>query len=195
MRILKYTKGKTSRHTRHVPRFIWFWLLVVELWMNEVLQVAKMVLSLGQRTFIVKGYYETHSLKMVLIILHSIFKIWTSVWYSKTNTRSVINWLGKTTHGDLREEGGTCNECHGAPIRITTTTDAAGRAFTHADIPYTLFHSLPIKILIQHKLKPADSPKRAEFCWWLCHYVHTNVSVFDIFFFSHKAIPFRWLHT
>ncbi len=33
--------------------------------MNEVLQVAKMVLSPEQCAFIVKWYYETHSLKHV----------------------------------------------------------------------------------------------------------------------------------
>ncbi len=33
--------------------------------MNEVLEVAKMVLSLEHPAFIVKLYYETHSLKRI----------------------------------------------------------------------------------------------------------------------------------
>ncbi len=50
----KYIKGNTGPYTKHVPPFTWFWLLVVKSWMNEVLQVAKMVLSLKQFAFIVK---------------------------------------------------------------------------------------------------------------------------------------------
>ncbi len=49
-RILKYNKGNTGPHTRSVLCFIWFWLLVVVLWMNEVLHVTKMV-GLSKQNF------------------------------------------------------------------------------------------------------------------------------------------------
>ncbi len=42
-----------------------------------------------------------------------------------------------------------------------TTTGTASRAFTHVDILYTSFHSISYKTFIQHKLKAADSLKRA----------------------------------
>ncbi len=58
-------------------------------------------------------------------------------------------------------------------------------AFTFFDIPV-----YPYKILIQHKLKSADSLKKAEFCRWLCRYTSGDVLVFDTFFFSDEA----WFH-
>ncbi len=54
-----------KRYATFLSNFVWFGLLMVELWRNKVLQVAKMVLSLEQGAFIVKRYYETHSLKHV----------------------------------------------------------------------------------------------------------------------------------
>ncbi len=64
-RLLKYIKGNAGLRTRCVQRFIWFQLLVVDSWANEVVQVAKTILPLEQRAFIVKQYYETCSLKQV----------------------------------------------------------------------------------------------------------------------------------
>ncbi len=51
----------------------------------------------------------------------------------------------------------------------------------------------PYKILIQHKLKLADSPKRANFCSWLHHCTQRDVLVFDTFF-RWRLVPFGWLH-
>ncbi len=45
---------------------------------------------------------------------------------------------------DLREEGGDCKECHKMPHHIIIT-GAAGRAFTHINIPYTSLRSPPIQ--------------------------------------------------
>ncbi len=50
---------------RAMFHFIQIALIVVELWMNDVLQVPKMVLLLEQCAFIVKRYFETYSLKRV----------------------------------------------------------------------------------------------------------------------------------
>ncbi len=59
---------------------------------------------------------------------------------------------------------------------------------------YHTLHSIayPYKISIQHELKPVDSPKRAEFCWWLLHYAHSDVSYILLQWWS--LVPFRWLH-
>ncbi len=49
--LLKYIEGNTGPYTKCVPHFVKFQLLVG---MNEVLQIAKIVLSLEQCAFIVK---------------------------------------------------------------------------------------------------------------------------------------------
>ncbi len=64
-RLLKYIEGNIGPCTSHVPHFVWFQSPIVKLWMNEELQITKIVLSVEQRVFIVKRYYETHSLKRV----------------------------------------------------------------------------------------------------------------------------------
>ncbi len=73
------------------------------------------------------------------------------------------------------------------PHHIIMTTGATGMAFTSIEIH--ILHSIayPYKISIQHVLKPPDSPKRAEFCRWVCRYTHLVV---DAFFFSNEA----WFH-
>ncbi len=106
--------------------------------------------------FIVKWYYETHSLKRVCddfiqeflnsvslsnhAVLNLIFK------KSKMNTGSMIYHI-QDNHlwWPQRKERSDCKECHRMRHHIITTIGAAGRAFTHIDILYTLFHSLPIQ--------------------------------------------------
>ncbi len=65
VRLLRYIKSNTGSHTRHVPHFAWFWLLLVVLWTDKVLPVAKMVVSIEQRLFIVKQCYKIHLSKCV----------------------------------------------------------------------------------------------------------------------------------
>ncbi len=72
---------------------------------------------------------------------------------------------------------------------ITTLAQQVG--LSHTSTYHTLrTTAYPYKISIQHELKPADSPKRAKFWWWLCHYAHGDVLVFNMFFFSDES----WFH-
>ncbi len=123
--------------------------------MNKVLQVEEMISLLEQRAIIVKWCYETHLLKhfhndFILKFPNAVFLSTRTVWnmICKIWKRTYAQWftiLGTTVYGDIRKEGDDCKACHRAPHHIITMTGTAGRSFTHVDIRFTLFHSLPIQ--------------------------------------------------
>ncbi len=195
VKLLKYIKGNTGPCTKCVPRFIWFWSIVVELWMNEVLQVTKMVLSLKQHVFIVKQYQETHPSKHVRDDFIQEFPNSASPSY-----HAIINVIKKhvmiyhTWHDRLwwpQRGWRRLQKMSPNTPDIITTTGTAGLqvGLSHASTCHTLhFLAYPYKISIQLEfLKPVDSPKRVEFFQWFCRYVCVDVFVFDTFFFSDEA--------
>ncbi len=115
-----------------------------------------MVLLIEQRTFTVKQYYESHSLKYVRDDFIQEFPNSISPSY-----HTILNL---TVRGDYRKEDGDCKECHGMPQQIIMT-GTESRAFTHIDISYTSFHSLRIQNSGSNELKLAESPKGPSFVY------------------------------
>ncbi len=180
-RPLKYVKSNTGPCTRHVTCFLWFRLLVVELWTNEVLQVTKMVLSQEQCAFIVKQYYEACSLKRILddFILefpnsvspfnNAILNLIKKIFYKRG--LNDLQHMGRPSVVTSEKREAIAKNGMEHPTTSSQLVLQVGLSYmsTHHTLHPIAYLS---KILIQLELQQADSLKRTKLYQWLFDITH-----------------------
>ncbi len=144
-----------------------------------------MVLSLEQCAFIMKWYYETHSLKHVCIHFIQEFPNSVSPFNRITPNLIFLNskmsimlddlpCLGSLSVMTLEKKEGDCKECHETIHHIVMITGAAGKAFTQINIPYTSlpsqsiqnFYSTQVKVSLFSRKSRVSSMALLLHTWW-----------------------------
>ncbi len=70
---------------------------------------------------------------------------------------------------------------HSSIRKVVRQTGTSMKSTHHATRLLKLY---PYRVKVLHEVNPADCPKCIEFCKWLLHLSHDNITVFDKFFLA-----------
>ncbi len=104
-------------------------------------------------------------------------------------TWSVMNATKNRMHTMLTSEkveeiGATFSDTPHSSICKVARRTATSIKSTHRTTRLSKLY--PYRVSVLHEVNPADCPKRIEFCKWLLHLPHDNITMFDKFFLAMK---------